>query len=32
MTGYTRKFNENAAMSFIVKDKNLLKNIVKYGK
>ena len=32
MTGYTRKFNENAAMSFIVKDKKLLKNIVKYGK
>ena len=26
MTGYGRKFNENATMSFIVKDKNLLKN------
>ena len=31
-TGYARKFNENATMSFIVKDKKLLKNIVKYGK
>ena len=29
MTGYARKFNENATMSFIVKDKNLLK---KYSK
>ena len=29
MTGYARKFNENAAMSFIVKDKKLLK---KYSK
>ena len=26
MTGYVRKFNENSAMSFIVKDKQLLKN------
>ena len=25
MTGYARKFDENAAMSFIVKDKQLLK-------
>ena len=25
MTGYARKFNENSAMSFIVKDKKLLK-------
>ena len=25
MTGYARKFNENATMSFIVKDKKLLK-------
>ena len=25
MTGYSRKFDENAAMSFIVKDKQLLK-------
>ena len=32
MTGYAKKFNENATMSFIVKDKKLLKNIVKYGK
>ena len=32
MTGYARKFNENSTMSFIVKDKKLLKNIVKYGK
>ena len=29
ITGYARKFNENAAMSFIVKDKKLLK---KYSK
>ena len=29
MTGYARKFNENAAMSFMVKDKKLLK---KYSK
>ena len=26
MTGYARKFDENAAMSFVVKDKQLLKN------
>ena len=26
MTGYARKFDENATMSFIVKDKQLLKN------
>ena len=26
MTGYFRKFNENSAMSFRVKDKQLLKN------
>ena len=32
MTGYARKFDENATMSFIVKDKELLKNILKYGK
>ena len=39
MTRYARKFNENAKMSFIVKDKKLkyskiweYKNIVKYGK
>ena len=32
MTGYARKCNENATMSFIVKDKKLFKNIVKYGK
>ena len=32
MTGYARKFDENATMSFIVKDKKLLKNILKYGK
>ena len=25
MTGYARKFDENATMSFVVKDKNLLK-------
>ena len=29
MTGYARKFDENAAMSFIVKDKRLLKNYTK---
>ena len=29
MTGYVRKFNENSAMSFIVKDKQLLKNYIK---
>ena len=29
MTGYARRFNENATMSFIVKDKKLLK---KYSK
>ena len=29
MTGYAKKFNENATMPFIVKDKNLLK---KYSK
>ena len=29
MTGYARKFNENSTMSFIVKDKKLLK---KYSK
>ena len=32
MTGYARKFDENATMSFIVKDKKLLKYILKYGK
>ena len=32
MTGYARKFDENVTMSFIVKDKKLLKNTVKYGK
>ena len=29
MTGYARKFNENAIMSFIVRDKKLLKNYIK---
>ena len=29
MIGYARKFNENVIMSFIVKDKNLLKNYTK---
>ena len=32
MTGYARKFDENAKMSLIVKDRKLLKNILKYGK
>ena len=32
MTGYARKFDENATMSSIVKDKKLLKNMLKYGK
>ena len=31
MTGNARKFDENATMSFIVKDK-FKKNILKYGK
>ena len=29
MTGYTKKFNSNATMCFIVKDKQLLKNYIK---
>ena len=29
MTGYARKFGENAAMSFKVKDKQLLENYTK---
>ena len=29
MTGYARKFDENAAMSFVVTDKQLLKNHAK---
>ena len=29
MTGYTRKFDENATLFFIVKDKKLLKNYTK---
>ena len=29
MTGYARKFDENATISFIVKDKKLLKNYTK---
>ena len=29
MSGYARKFDENAAMSFIVKDKQLLKDYIK---
>ena len=32
ITGYARKFNENATMSFIVKDKMLLKIYSNYGK
>ena len=28
MTGYVRKFDENATMSFIVKDKKLLKKYI----
>ena len=32
MTGYAREFDENATMSFIVKDKQLLKIILKYRK
>ena len=32
MTGYTRKFKENKAMSLRVKDEQLLKIIIKYGK
>ena len=29
MTGYAKKFNEKSTMSFIVKDKNLLKKCSK---
>ena len=29
MTGYARKFDENATMSFVVKDKKLLKKYIK---
>ena len=29
MTGYARKFDENEAMSFIVKDKKILKSYTK---
>ena len=29
MTGYARKFDENATLSFIVKDKKLLKSYTK---
>ena len=29
MTGYARKFDENATMSFIVKNKKLLKSYTK---
>ena len=29
MTGYARKFDENATLSFIVKNKQLLKKYVK---
>ena len=29
MTGYARKFDENATMSFVVKDKELLKKYTK---
>ena len=33
MTGYARKFDENATMSFIVKNKQLLKKYTKiWGK
>ena len=31
-SGYVRKFNENATMSFRVTDKQLLKNYTKIGK
>ena len=29
MTGYAKQFNDNATMSFIVKDKKLLKSYTK---
>ena len=32
MTGYAKKFNENATMSFKVNNKQLLKITIKYGK
>ena len=31
MTGYARKFDENATMSFILKNKQLLKKYTKIG-
>ena len=31
MTGYARKFDENATMSFIVKDKQFFKKYTKIG-
>ena len=32
MTGYARKFDENARMSFMTNDKQLFMNYIKYGK
>ena len=32
MTGYVKKFDDNATMSFKINNKQLLKNITKYGK
>ena len=32
MTGYARKFYENATMSFVVKDEQLLKNYNRMAK
>ena len=32
ITGYARKFDENATLSFIVKNKKLLKSYTKHGK
>ena len=32
MRGYAGKFDGNATMSFVVKDKQPLKNVLKYGK
>ena len=32
MTGYARKFDENATMTFKANNKQLLKIIIKYGK
>ena len=32
MTGYVRKFEGNTTISFKIRDKQLLKKLIKYGK